>query len=162
MCSDMMRKSCGTVSSRGVWLTRLSCEWTFSKHNLQKLVLSSPAPNCSDPKHSLHSNSANLPQTQHWRGAERTKMKFHLKYSSKQNFNFSMLRLHPSMTSVTSSTCDGKIRGYILKFLPNRGIWMIKHDGTSFNLMSDARKLCSNSCWTVGNESRSSFSTNNW
>lgn len=30
--------------------------------------------------------------------------------------------LHPSMTSVTSSTCDGKMRGYILKSLPNRGI----------------------------------------
>lgn len=30
--------------------------------------------------------------------------------------------IHPSMMSVTSNTCDGKIRGYILKFLPKRGI----------------------------------------
>lgn len=72
-----------------------------------------------------------------------------------------LLCLHPSMISVTSNTCDGKMRGYILKFLPNRGIWMIKHDGTSFNLISEARKLCSNSCCTVGKLNLSSFSTNN-
>jgi hypothetical protein len=112
----------------------------LSKQVLQKAVLSKPIPTCNIPKHSLHSYSAKLPQTVHCRGAEnRLIIK---KESKEQSSSYSQ----SSIISVTSSTCDGKILGYILKLFPNLGIWMIKQDGTSFNFIFEVKKLCSNNC----------------
>ena len=56
----------------------------------------SPPPPCS-PLHSRHSRVASLPQIMHCRGEF-------------------------SMTSVTSSSCDGRMRSYTLNCFPNRGI----------------------------------------
>lgn len=67
--SAKILKSCGMESGLALWLRRLWCEWTVDKHFLQNAVDSSPDPTLQTPKHSLHSNSASVPQIVHCRGA---------------------------------------------------------------------------------------------
>ena len=81
-----------------VWPNSLnSVSWAFQANMMNSSSLSrSPPPPCS-PLHSRHSRVASLPQIMHCRGEF-------------------------SMTSVTSSSCDGRMRSYTLNCFPNRGI----------------------------------------
>lgn len=130
-----MANSAGTTNFVVLCFDLFLWLWLFSAQPAQKAIDSSPSPNF--PKHSLHSNSANSPQTMHCLG----------EFSS---------------TLVISRYRLGIIRGYILNWAPKRGIWIIRHGGISRSLISEVRNDWSKSCCTLGNCRESSFSTNNW
>lgn len=48
-----------------------------------------------------------------------------------------IINVQSSITSVTSNTWEGIMRGYILKFFPNLGICIIRQGGTSLSLIPD-------------------------